>query len=307
MNEKITIVTAFFPINRAEWKNFDRSNNKYIEYFKFWACIHNDMIIYTTPEFKDEIMKIRREYGRSNTEVVTIENIYDIDRKLYDSILKVSKNRDSINFRFQPNSPESWNAEYNYIMILKEWAVVDAIKRYNLENTIAWVDFGFNHGGEVYTNPEDFNFEWNYNFGDKINLFLKHKLDDSETIFNICRRMDTYVQGSVIVGPCDKWKKLWPMIRSEMIALNKVGLMDDDQTLLLMAYREDPEIFETHLLERWHSVFLHFSNQKFSFKKMDEFEIKGLKKIKMKLAFKKLVLKYSLKWNKILNKKETLG
>ena len=32
---------------------------------------------------------------------------------------------------------------------------------------VAWIDFGYNHGGEYYINPEDFNFEWKYNFSNK--------------------------------------------------------------------------------------------------------------------------------------------
>ena len=42
--EKITIVTAFFPLKREKWENFERPNNKYLEYFEFWARIKNDMV-----------------------------------------------------------------------------------------------------------------------------------------------------------------------------------------------------------------------------------------------------------------------
>ena len=35
MDNKITIVTAFFPLKRENWKGFERPNNKYLEYFEF--------------------------------------------------------------------------------------------------------------------------------------------------------------------------------------------------------------------------------------------------------------------------------
>ena len=37
----ITIVTAYFDIGRGNWNNSERGNNKYINYFKFWARIKN--------------------------------------------------------------------------------------------------------------------------------------------------------------------------------------------------------------------------------------------------------------------------
>lgn len=36
---ELTIVTAYFDIGRNKWKGFERGNNKYINYFKFWARI----------------------------------------------------------------------------------------------------------------------------------------------------------------------------------------------------------------------------------------------------------------------------
>ena len=50
IDNNITIVTAFFPLKRENWSGFERPNNKYFEYFEFWAKIQNDMIIYTDKE-----------------------------------------------------------------------------------------------------------------------------------------------------------------------------------------------------------------------------------------------------------------
>ena len=32
---EITLVTAYFDINRKNWSGFERNSNKYINYFKF--------------------------------------------------------------------------------------------------------------------------------------------------------------------------------------------------------------------------------------------------------------------------------
>lgn len=306
MNNKITIVTAFFPIKREEWKGFERSNNKYIEYFKFWGRIKNDMIIYTTPLFSSEIKKIREEFGCKNTKVVEIEDVTSIDRELYSSIKKVSKNEKSVDFRINPEFPESWNAEYNYTVCLKPWFVQDAIKKNKIRNHVAWIDFGFNHGGEVYTNEKDFAFEWKYHFDDKINIFLKHELDE-KPIFEICRKMDTYIQGSMIVAPEFYWEKLWIEFRNAMISLNDVGLMDDDQTIMLMVYRKNKNDFSTHYLEKWHTQFVYFSEKKFAVNTNNQFQLRGLKNIKNKIRYMISVFKYQKKWRKKMIKEEVKG
>ena len=61
MND-ITIVTAFFDIGREKFKGYERGNNKYINYFKFWARINNNIIIYTNANFEKEIKQIREDF-----------------------------------------------------------------------------------------------------------------------------------------------------------------------------------------------------------------------------------------------------
>ncbi|CBL05387.1 Bacterial protein of unknown function (HtrL_YibB) [Megamonas hypermegale ART12/1] len=63
MIRDITIVTAYFDINRKNWKGFERSNNDYINYFKFWARIKNNLIVYTSKEFVEDILNIRKNFG----------------------------------------------------------------------------------------------------------------------------------------------------------------------------------------------------------------------------------------------------
>ena len=69
----ITIVTAFFDINRANMDGFNRSNQKYIDAFKFWARIKNKMIIFSDKNTIEEVKKIRNEYGLlDKTETIII-------------------------------------------------------------------------------------------------------------------------------------------------------------------------------------------------------------------------------------------
>ncbi|CAH1232806.1 hypothetical protein PAECIP111891_07098 [Paenibacillus allorhizoplanae] len=244
MNE-ISIVTAFFNINRNEWGPYSRTVDEYLGYFSIWAKMKNKLIVYVeSSELAERIISVREKYGLKEFTIVNIVDDYTkIDTELYESIKAATQNQYQKQFRLLPNNPECWNYNYNYVMQLKMWCVQDAIAKEQASGMVAWVDFGFNHGGSVIDSNSDFNFLWEYNFPEKINLFSIQDIDD-RPIFDIVRSMDVYIMGTIIVGVDKLWHEFWLLMRTAMISLNNCGLTDDDQTILLMAYRINPRIFQ---------------------------------------------------------------
>ena len=57
----ITIVTAFFDINREGIKGFNRSNEKYLKAFEFWARIKNKIVVFSDKYTINEVKKIKEE------------------------------------------------------------------------------------------------------------------------------------------------------------------------------------------------------------------------------------------------------
>lgn len=256
---EITIVTAFFDIGREKWTGFARDNSKYVEYFKFWARIKNKLIVYTDRETAQQVMQIRETFGlKDRTQTVIIEDIIaTFDPEAYQRMERALSNELAIKFREKPTHPESYIALYDYVMYLKPFIIVDASKRGLADGMVAWLDFGFNHGGEFYTNPLDFDFLWEYNFASKIHLFSVAELDDMP-VFEIVRTMKTYITGAIIVAPLELWKDLQQLFRKAVLSLTGCGFMDDDQTLMVMAYREQPETFEIHPTETFFSPIKDF-------------------------------------------------
>ena len=242
MNE-ITLVTAFFDIGRKDFQAIPRDNSKYFNHFKFWARMKNDLIVYTSPEFKDDIFEIRKNFNlESKTHIVVIDNIFNIEPSIFDKMSTISSNEYFKDFRFLPNATSNI-AKYSYLMLLKTWFLKDATENFESSETIAWIDFGFNHGGDLYVDPNDFNFEWKYSFpSDKIQMFYYKKLDD-KPIFETVKRLNDSIMGCLIVVPKTLTNTLWELNKDSMIALNKVGLIDDDQLIQLMSTREKPELF----------------------------------------------------------------
>lgn len=243
MNEKITIITAFFDIGREKFSILPRSSQRYLEYFEFWAKLDNQLIVYTDSIIASEVLKIREAYGRKEkTEIVIIEDCFSIEPEIYEKMQEISRNFYFNKFRIISDAISN-NASYDYIMLLKYWCLQDAVKRFSIKNTCAWMDFGFNHGGKVYSNTLEFNFSWEHNFKEKIYLWHLEDDIDKKPIFESIRRLSTSIMGCLLVLPSKDAKKLWELVKEAMEQLLAVGFIDDDQLLLLMAYRKEPDSF----------------------------------------------------------------
>lgn len=245
----MTIITAFFDINRSDFKHLTRSDEEYLHYFSFWARLRNQLIIYTNrPDIAEKALAIREVFGlKSKTQIRLIEDYTQEDPELYQSILQTMQNPAFCNFRLLPDNPESKYASYNYIMCLKFWCLQDATQYVTPDTDyLAWLDFGFNHGGDYYTDPSQFNFMWAPpDESDKIHLYTICDLDDTPIHEVVCK-MKSYIQGGACIIPVHRAAAFYETLRDCMMCLNRCGLADDDQVLLLMAYRQNPDAFVLH-------------------------------------------------------------
>lgn len=301
MRTEPTIVTAFFDLKRGEWENSPRAIGEYLKAFEFWAGIRNKLIVYTDAEVAKEVTRIRRKKGlESVTEIVIVGDYLSLDPDLYHSIEKAMSKESSRAFHLKPQNPESCNPAYNYVMLLKWWCVCDAINRGSTSENVAWIDFGFNNCGTYYTNPKEFEFTWTVELEDKMNLFCLNELDDTP-IFEVVQKMDTYFQGGSIVGPASLWQRFAVDVRSSMLEMNDVGFADDDQVIILMAYRKNRDMFKINLCD-WFSAFEVTSDKKFTIRRSQvPIGIKGkLKEIKKKYNELKTVEEYLRRQKKIL-------
>lgn len=302
MEKDITIVTAYFDIGRGQMKKFKRSTHDYFDYFCKWAKFKNDLVVFVeSDDIKNEVLEFRSSIGLAEqTTVIAIDNVISLASETYGQIEKAIKNPVQIGYRFYPENPDSWCALYNYVTVLKAWCLNYTANVLNREGQLAWMDFGFNHGGTVYSLKSDFNIKWQYDFGEKITLFNLQKLDD-RPIFDIIFSMDTYIMGSIIIVPSMLASKFWELTKKSIQALSVVGLSDDDQVVWLMCARIAPEYFSVKETVGWHKALKEYGCSKLIFNDIPaENKLKGkLKKIKKKLeAFKysKKIYSFACNW-----------
>lgn len=284
-NNEVTIVTAYFDIGRSSFAGYERGNNKYINFFKFWARIKNNVVIYTQKIFKDEIEQIRADFGlKDRTKIIVVDDIYKLEPVIYKRMCELEKNNVYQEFRYQKNNIDS-TAKYDYLMFLKNWCLKDAKdKGYIKTNFAAWLDFGFNHGGTTFIDPKDFDFLWEYPFDEKIYIYGINK-DEGLPIFKIVQSGEVYVSGAPYIVPVSLMDEFYSLILESLNSLLDVGLLDDDQTYLLMSYRKRKDLFHYDVLG-WNMLIHKYGGKCL--------KIKDLSKDKMKFK-DKLLYKYRVR------------
>ena len=288
--DKITIVTAFFDIGRGNYDDFKRSSEKYVEWFKRWSRIKNDLIVYLQDDnIIEQVKKIREEYGLSEkTKVIKVEDVFAIEKDIFDKWEKIEKDEAFIKYRDFKTNPEN-KAKYNYINLVKSYFMADVAKKYMNEGYVVWMDFGFEHGGKVFEDENDYSFEWKYDFGDKINLFYLNEIPDIPLFKIIKDYGPDCISGGILVSPKNLAEDFWIDNLKSAQTLAELGFMDDDQALYLMSYRRNPGIFSLHKSD-WFMPIRDFGGEHFKVKPKQEVKISFIGKVKRKV--KKVVNKF---------------
>lgn len=252
--EEITLVTDFFDIGRGQDKNKDlrRTAQRYFDEFKRWARIQNTLVVYTDSDSAEIIKGIRAEYGLGEkTIIIQIDNLFELVPGLLPKLEKISHNKDFLNFRYLPEASSN-NPKYDYLWMMKYYFMNDAYERGLLSENVVWMDFGFDHGGITYSDAEDYNFLWKYDFKNKIHISCLHD-PDSVIGMQSLQFQDDCVMGCMYGLSRELVPIFWHLVEDAMNALLMLDCMDDDQQLVLMAYKARPEIFEVHVTD-WQMI-----------------------------------------------------
>lgn len=257
----ITICTAFFDIGRGDWGGpsyLRRSVDDYFANFEKMLRLDNQMIVYTSNDLMHRFDGYKQQ--KDNLTVVGLNDWKLIWREFRPRIEEVFASPDFVKMLHQPWNPEYWCVDYVMVNFLKSWFVNQAIAMHDIENDlVAWIDFGY--AREHRDVPTDC---WNFDFDpDKIHMFtIKPNIPSSMNIYEIITINDVIITGCHIVAGKMRWHNLILSIYNNIDKLLRHNIIDDDQSLLFMAYLENPEMFEIRKINHddWFCIFRDFND-----------------------------------------------
>lgn len=268
----ITIVTAFFDIGRGSLPREKygrilphyehRTVDQYFQYFNNLAKIKNELIVYTTANFANTVMAIRDQYGLKDKTKIVVCNSYlpDNFKEAKAKIEEIMQSEKYIEKILNPQLIEYWHSDYVLVNIFKSLYVMDAITKGIVSNDlVAWIDFGYCRNQHTIP-PSN---KWEYDFDvNKIHMFYIREPEPDRPIDSIIYTGDVYIQGCHIVAGKEMWRDLRGLVFHNLNVLLNYNLIDDDQTLLLMAYLTNPQLFELRCVDNsdWFIIFKQYNN-----------------------------------------------
>jgi len=246
----ISIVTAFFDIGRGDWTPdkglphyLQRTTDTYIERFSHLAKLNNELIVFTSQDLVDKI-KDKCPDRSATTHFVII----DFDNQFQEQRAFISKIQKDPNFQrminpYQVKNPEYWSADYVLVNYLKTFFVEYAIKEgFATNETVSWMDFGYCREESTLNGKT----EWAYDFAEDKIHFFDYKTYNGQPIQQIIANNDVHILGAKIVANKNLWPKLRELISGAFKNLTDANLIDDDQTMMLLATLYQPDLFELH-------------------------------------------------------------
>ena len=237
----ITIVTAFFDIGRGDWAKFTRTVDTYFRNFERLCLLENPITLFTESKHRDRVEKILTR--KSNLVVYYDDDLFERHASLLSQIQKVQQDPRFREGILDTQCPEYFEPKYVLVNYLKASFCEKAIHQQAISSTmVAWLDFGYLKKKRQLP----VSLRWDYPFVEKIHMYSLLPVEGPMNIPQIVKENIVYIQGCHIIAPAGQWKRMTQLMADAMQNQFDQGLIDDDQSMLLMAYLASPADFLIH-------------------------------------------------------------
>ncbi len=249
-SNKVAFVTFFIDIGRGDWSGWsNRTQENYFQYFSNMAHLENPIYIYIEENLRSKILDLRQ--GRP-TYFIESEDLYNKFSDRYEQIKKI-QNSELFNSLLQPHlksHPEYSKPEYPFVTLLKSHIVKLAIDQFDIkEDLVAWIDFGYKRDNDLIGNYISLPFP-----KDKITVFSQQDINFVDVEFSLLNNI-VYIMGGSLVSSKENWSSLDAMFSKCVEELFEKNLVDHDQTIWLMIYLKNPELFNLIVTRDWFPLF----------------------------------------------------
>lgn len=240
----ITFVTAFYDIGRETYGHNSRTVETYISYFKNLVKIKNKIILFTT---ESVAKRLENECLPENVTVI----IYDFFNEVADINKKIKEVQQTETYKNKIREDLRNNIEY----VVSEYSLLNCSKSHFLHkavserlistNYVSWIDFGYCRNENVHY--ENLNISTDFNSVRTFSLTEIPKVEDLN-IEEIFSTNTVFIIGGCFILPKLLVKSFHSLLKKRMEDLIDLGLIDDDQTLMLYIYKKHSSVFDNVVL-----------------------------------------------------------
>jgi hypothetical protein len=244
----ITIVTAFFDINREE-KGDGRRLNDYKEWIKKTLQLNCNLYVVTEEKFKDFFLTHRLKHSSSNMHLRIIDFKESHYYKYYDKMKTIIESPEYKGRIAYPDRVECKMAEYSIIQYSKFHYLQMAIDENPFQSSaFFWMDAGASR----FFNNMDLTMQFPSSNGQNIlhmhphAFFAQQRPDLQNYRFdeNFLWKADNLIYGGMFGGCKEIIQQISKMVEEIFVEeLLKNGIVNNEQLVLALVWRKLPHVF----------------------------------------------------------------
>ncbi|GFN93012.1 protein htrl-like [Plakobranchus ocellatus] len=258
-----TVVTALVDIGRGSWGRQERGYSQYLLYMQRMLRLDVNMVIFVGAKGRPFIDWMRR--GRGTRTYVVETSIQDLPyfryRDRFKEIME-SEQYQRDNDLVRKGLAEAVSPEYDIIQLSKFYFVDRAVQM-NVFNTsyFIWLDAGYGKGANIH--PKDgvwvpknlFEYADQLTFIERGQGALYHE-PKKEYLHKVSLNI---IAGLFFGGGSEVVQEAYRRQQREVMRWVEEGIVDDDQTMYMLLYYQEPAMF--HLVQGdWLEVFKLFNS-----------------------------------------------
>tara|TARA_Y100000996_G_scaffold371113_1_gene319165 strand:- start:5445 stop:6299 length:855 start_codon:yes stop_codon:yes gene_type:complete len=253
MKNDILFVTAFRDINRGNWKNIPRGIESYCDaFYKYSSQMKYKIVVFISDKIQNYLLN---KYTFGNNVIFLnndcVNTFYHKYLSLETEIIKSSRFQNLIPHHKKKAIPFIY-PEYNVVNHSKINYVNEAKKRYPDYKFYSWIDFGirlwetsklYNKTINIDALPKKIMYqhiEGNIPIRQRGILPVK---EEKTTPYAILASHVVHFAGSIFIIHNELVEVYEKLYENKLKEFHKLGIVDDDQKLLLQVFLDQPDLF----------------------------------------------------------------
>jgi protein YibB len=268
-NPKLCLVTAFLDIGRDMWQTYPRSVSEYIVSFLPYLKLQHDIIVFMDDTHIQTLCNCIIDIAKSLPANITIipinrewmsQHIYAYSKLEIEKKIMANSSFQKLIPEHRKGCPETYCAEYNILQHAKIDFVCYAIEKgLSSAEYFAWSDFGYFKNESMIMLEGCNKLNVSKFVLDKINFQTINEVDerDKDPIYTLMYAPEK-IGGFFHMGSKDLLKVYRDLYHNVYDEMHRIGLVDDDQHMMLRCYFKRRDLFHLWNLGGWHNIYTTF-------------------------------------------------